>query len=100
MANLLLEKFKLTELPVAQQLLDHGPLHELPPRPFLTSDLEQSVNRLKQVQNNLIVQKSKVAESVVENITRPGELYKRYRTVQELPANAKIFYEIAGKPLR
>jgi RNA polymerase I-specific transcription initiation factor RRN7 len=28
---------------------------------------------------------------------RPGELYKRYRTVEDLPENAKAFFELAGK---
>lgn len=30
-------------------------------------------------------------------VARPGELYRRYRTVEELPENAKAFYELAGK---
>jgi hypothetical protein len=56
------------------------------------------VGRLKEVQKNLILQKFKpltIGES--EEIRRPGELYKRYRKVEELPENAKAFYELAGE---
>ena len=32
-----------------------------------------------------------------EAVVRPGELYRRYRTVDELPENARAFYKLAGK---
>jgi RNA polymerase I-specific transcription initiation factor RRN7 len=53
---------------------------------------------LKDVQKSLLLQKPKsieVGES--EEIKRPGELYKRYRRIQELPENAKAFYLLAGE---
>jgi len=56
------------------------------------------VARLKEVQGSLIIQKwkpSKVGEG--DEIVRPGELYKRYREIEELPVNALAFYELAGK---
>lgn len=31
-----------------------------------------------------------------DEIRRPGELYKRYRRVEELHENAKEFHELAG----
>lgn len=84
---------------MAQQLLDYGPLPTLPPQPPSGLSQEQSLERLKEVHHSLIVQKPRTAEGVngSENISRPGQLYRRYRNVQELPQNAKTFYEIAGK---
>jgi RNA polymerase I-specific transcription initiation factor RRN7 len=58
------------------------------------------VDRLKEVQGNLILQNwkpVKVGES--DAIRRPGELYKRYRQISELHENAKDFYELAGRNL-
>lgn len=78
-----------------EQLLEPFPLKELPPRPIEEDDLAERVARLKVTQSNLIVQNAKGESS--KNINRPGELYKRYRTVEELPSTAKAFYEIAGK---
>jgi RNA polymerase I-specific transcription initiation factor RRN7 len=46
----------------------------------------------------LILQKFKpVKAGESGEIRRPGELYKRYRKVEELPENAKAFYELAGE---
>ena len=53
---------------------------------------------LKEIQQTLILQKFKplqVGES--DEIKRPGEFYKRYRKAEQLPENAKAFYELAGK---
>jgi hypothetical protein len=62
------------------------------------SDYDQRVIRLKEVQGSLIIQKWKHAKfGESEEIRRPGELYKRYRRIEELPENAKAFYELAGK---
>lgn len=53
---------------------------------------------MKQIQNDLLVQKSKpIFHGGGSKVNRPGELYKRYRTVEELPEMAKAFYEVAGK---
>ena len=56
------------------------------------------MQRLKEVQQTLILQKFKplqVGES--DEIKRPGEFYQRYRKAEQLPENAKAFYELAGK---
>jgi RNA polymerase I-specific transcription initiation factor RRN7 len=53
---------------------------------------------LKEVQGSLILQKWKpVNDGEGEEIRRPGELYKRYRRIEELPENARAFYELAGE---
>ncbi len=58
------------------------------------------MERLKDVQKSLVLQKPKPVEvSESEEIKRPGELYKRYRRVEELPENAKAFYLLAGELL-
>lgn len=76
-------------------MLELFPLERLPPRPAEDDDLAERISRLKVTQNNLIVQKAKGDSR--NNVNRPGELYKRYRTVEELPATAKAFYELAGR---
>jgi RNA polymerase I-specific transcription initiation factor RRN7 len=53
---------------------------------------------LKEVQQTLILQKFKPLQVGESNeIKRPGEFYKRYRKSEQLPENAKAFYEFAGK---
>jgi RNA polymerase I-specific transcription initiation factor RRN7 len=32
-----------------------------------------------------------------EDVVRPGEMYRRYRRVGELPDSARTFYEVAGE---
>jgi hypothetical protein len=83
---------------VAEQILQLFPLSDLAPQPAEDSDYEQRVERLKDVQKSLIVQKPKpVEDGESEEIKRPGELYKRYRRIDELPENAKAFYGLAGE---
>jgi len=84
---------------VPGQILELFPLPELPTRELEEANLEVNPERLKQIQKNLMVQKSKPVEEEDDDIKRPGELYKRYRTIEELPDNAKAFYEIAGKTI-
>jgi len=38
-----------------------------------------------------------IQENENEEIRRPGELYRRYRSVEDLPENARAVYEKAGK---
>ena len=74
------------------------PLQDVPPLTDEDSDNDQRLQRLKQVQRTLVLQESKYVEEGddIGEIKRPGELYKRYRTVDELPESAKSFYEMAG----
>lgn len=57
------------------------------------------IERAKEVHKTLTLQKPvpTMNREEPEDILRPGEMYKRYRTVEELPESAKAFYEIAGK---
>jgi len=62
------------------------------------TDDDKRSERLKQVQQQSLLRKSKPAvEADDEDPTRPGEFYRRYRAVEELPKEAKVFYDIAGK---
>lgn len=84
---------------VAKQILELFPVEDLPPHVNIESDQEQIETKLKQVQSGLLLQTPvpKEAGEEQEDINRPGELYRRYRTVEELPESAKAFYERAGK---
>lgn len=57
------------------------------------------INRAKEVHKTLTLQKpvARVDDEESQDIVRPGEKYRRYRTVEELPESAKAFFEIAGK---
>jgi len=59
------------------------------------------INRAKEVHKTLTLQKpvALVDDGGSQDIVRPGEKYRRYRTVEELPESAKAFFEIAGKLL-
>jgi len=62
------------------------------------SDDEARVTRLKDVQKSLIIQKPHpVGEFGDREMKRSGEFYKRYRTIGDLPEDAKAFYVLAGK---
>ncbi|KAH8597253.1 hypothetical protein B0O99DRAFT_618376 [Bisporella sp. PMI_857] len=81
-----------------EKILNAFPLEDLPPRPPIESDDELKRERLRSVQNSRIVQKS-ISTDVVNNdsVTRPGELYKRYRIAEELSEHARAFYEKASR---
>jgi RNA polymerase I-specific transcription initiation factor RRN7 len=89
----------VTENPtVPEPILEQFPLEELTPQTIMPLD-NKIAGILKEVQGNLIIQQPVAVKEEGENvlINRPGELYRRYRTLDELPENAKEFYERAGK---
>lgn len=82
-----------------EKILELFPLHEISPQSNIELSDEQSISRLMKVQGSLIVQ-NPLADREDDNskeVNRPGELYRRFRTIEELPENAKAFYEIAAK---
>jgi RNA polymerase I-specific transcription initiation factor RRN7 len=86
---------------VAEQILELFPLEELPPKTIEELKQEQVLPHLKQIQQDLISQRPRpVEEEENGDIRRPGELYRRYRTVEDLPENARAFYEKAGKSVQ
>jgi RNA polymerase I-specific transcription initiation factor RRN7 len=85
-------------LSVAEQILELFPLQEVSPRTTEDTDDEKRDERLKQIQRSSILRYSKpVQEGSEQDVTRPGEYYRRYRTVEELSKEARVFYEIACK---
>ncbi|KAH8659085.1 hypothetical protein BGZ60DRAFT_414514 [Tricladium varicosporioides] len=84
---------------MAEKALSFFPLPELPPKESkefkkdnITPDL------LKRVQRSLVLQRSLSKDDEgVQNIKQPGELYRRYRNVEDLPASAKSFFELAAE---
>jgi RNA polymerase I-specific transcription initiation factor RRN7 len=85
---------------VPTQILDLFPLQPLAPRTSLPDDIGDVAHKLKAIHKSLIVQEAcPEAEAEDEkkgHIRRPGELYKRYRSIEELPEMAKPFHETAG----
>ena len=61
------------------------------------SDHDQRPDILKQVQESSIAQRAESVESDDQNIHQPGELYRRYRLIEELSEDARALYEMAGK---
>jgi len=84
---------------VSEQILQIFPLKDLPPQPDeADSHKEQDIANLKDVQRGLLLQERQQVEGEDESkvIVRAGELYKRYRTEEELPREANAFFELAG----
>jgi len=85
---------------VPLKILEHFPLQDIPPLQAEPDDREERENRLKEVQGSLIVQKPVPTQDEEEKddepVTRPGEFYRRYRNIDELPDDARAFYELAG----
>ncbi|KAH9204453.1 hypothetical protein DL95DRAFT_471482 [Leptodontidium sp. 2 PMI_412] len=84
---------------VSEQILQIFPLDDLPPQPDAEdSCLEQDIASLKDVQGSLFLQEPQPIEDgdTSEEVVRAGELYKRYRSEEELPKEAKAFFELAA----
>jgi RNA polymerase I-specific transcription initiation factor RRN7 len=86
---------------VPLKILEHFPLQDMPPLEAEPDDREERKNRLKEVQGSLIVQKPVPIQEQEgkddDAVTRPGEFYRRYRNIDELPDDARAFYELAGR---
>lgn len=82
---------------MSKQILDFFPLQDPPPRIPDDSDLTDAMNMLKKVQLRLISKTPKAVGNADKDAKRPGELYKRYRSPEELSDIAKAFYGLAGK---
>jgi RNA polymerase I-specific transcription initiation factor RRN7 len=90
----------LNTFTVAEQILDLFPLQDLPSESAEASSMnDHTVDRLKEVQRNLILQKPVPPEDdgEPEDVKRPGDHYRHYRRTEELPENVKAFYGKAGK---
>ncbi len=85
---------------VSEQILQLFPLCAIPPRATDdTEDREEDTARLKEVQSSLVWRTPHTVgeDDESDSIRRPGELYKRYRTEEELPKEAKAFFGLAGE---
>ncbi|PVH85974.1 hypothetical protein DL98DRAFT_650478 [Cadophora sp. DSE1049] len=84
---------------ISEQMLQIFPLNNLP-SPTDKEDLhhEEDIGKLKYVQQGLILQDPNPIEEGDGSgeLLRAGELYKRYRTEEELPKEAKAFFELAA----
>jgi RNA polymerase I-specific transcription initiation factor RRN7 len=83
---------------VPQQLLDLFPLTSLPPDGTETyAETYLPTDKVKHIQSMLRWNKPfATSNDKREDLVRPGTLYRRYRTVDDLPKLAKSFYEKAG----
>jgi RNA polymerase I-specific transcription initiation factor RRN7 len=81
---------------VPEQILELFPLSDLSPLPPENPCSDKCVERLKRVQHNMVLQKPKPVDGASQDVRRPGDLYRRYRSIKEVPENAKAFYELAG----
>lgn len=83
---------------MAEQILELFPVNEPPARAIEGVKEVQGIHALKHIQRNLIFQTPKpVEKNESSKIKRPGKSYRKYRKVEDLPENAKAFYERAGK---
>jgi RNA polymerase I-specific transcription initiation factor RRN7 len=83
---------------VAEEILELFPVSEPPPRVIEDVKEKSGISALKEIQQNLIFHTSKrVEENEGSHLKRPGEFYRKYRKVENLPEDAKAFYERAGQ---
>lgn len=92
----------LTRFSVTEQILQLFPIEDPPSRPLRDhTETEQTTVRLKAVQESLVWRDPRPIIEGEESgdLQRAGDLYKRYRTVEELPQRARPFFELAGKSI-
>ncbi|PQE21381.1 hypothetical protein CJF30_00008263 [Rutstroemia sp. NJR-2017a BBW] len=79
-----------------EQILELFPLETQPERDSYESTTSPS-ERTRQIHQTMTVQKPhRISEDDnTEDVVRPGEMYRRYRKVGELPDFARTFYEVA-----
>lgn len=82
---------------MAAQILELFPLSPIEPSPSVLDDTATQSLKLQTIHESLIIKKDwpEAADAEQEHVKRPGELYKRYRKIEELPVTAKAFYELA-----
>ncbi|KAF7886842.1 uncharacterized protein EAF02_003489 [Botrytis sinoallii] len=82
-----------------QQILELFPLTDIISETTMEIVDPDPINRAKEVHKTLTLQKpvARVDDEESQDIVRPGEKYRRYRAIEELPESAKAFFEIAGK---
>jgi RNA polymerase I-specific transcription initiation factor RRN7 len=82
---------------VAEQILELFQMQDVTEPRAEDSNPEKPADRLKEVQQYSILRKPEpIREDDGEDVTRMGENYRRYRTAEELPKEARAFYEVAG----
>jgi len=85
---------------VPQQLLDLFPIDDVHSKSTEGSQNALDImDRAKHVQHSMIWRKPIPIEDDVqaEGVNRPGSLYKSYRTIDDLPVNARALYEKAAE---
>ena len=85
---------KLLIAPVSAPILESFPLSEISPIRSDPPDVEASAVRLKQVQRDLNYIKPILRS--LNDTKRPGECYRRYKTIEDIPSLGKDFHELAG----
>lgn len=59
---------------------------------------ESKADHLKAIQQDSVLRKYKpVPEGLAKDAHRPGQYYRRYRTMEQLPKEARAFYQVAGE---
>ncbi|KAB8303486.1 hypothetical protein EYC80_004900 [Monilinia laxa] len=84
---------------VPEQILELFPLPDITSEATVGIVEPDPIDRAKEVHKTLTLQKPVAHTDVNEprDIVRPGEMYRRYRTIAELPESAQAFYEIAAR---
>ena len=83
---------------VPGSILDHFPLNELPADATINDNEDTTIRRVKEIHETMLIQRPIPVsnQDAVKEIRRPGELYRRWRTIDDLPENARAFCEVAG----
>lgn len=86
----------LLTMAVPETILDKFPLSDIPPLGPVASDFEERLSRLKRVQQSMVPQELKPVDKFSNDVERPGDQYRRYRNVGDIPEKAIPFFGLVG----
>lgn len=77
-------------------ILEKFPLTDIAPWDPIPSDSEDRLSRLKRVQRSMSPQRCEPGNEIFDDVNRPGDKYRRYRKVRDIPDMAMPFFKLAG----
>lgn len=83
---------------VPEQILELFPVTAEPHSVTNAPRIDDRAEHLKRVQQESTLRNTKPApDGTAKDVTRPGQYYRRYRSFEQLPKDAKAFYEVAAE---
>lgn len=71
------------------------PLQEVSQVQPMEPDFEKRLDRLQRVHQNMVMREVKPGTST--SLVRPGQKYRRYKVVDDIPEKGRLLFKLAGK---